>query len=463
MALRDLLDNVHGPLYGLLLHLWGGLAGDSEWALRAPSALCGVAMVPAMAWLAARWLGRESATPAAWLTAGSPFLVWYSQEARNYSMLMLCATLSGAALVELRRAMSARGVAGYLLAAGAGMLSNFSFALIAPLHLRWWLTGAEGRRRRLALLGAALVALALAVTPWVPQVARIWDWQRLHPGRSAGASETPLRGATLLHPAAAPYVLYAFAAGYTLGPSLRELRADSGARTIARHAPAVLATAVVFGALGLLGLAALRRRGRLIDALLWLVIPIGVVSYFALQNFKVFHPRYLAVSFPCCLLVMAAALSDLRPRARTLAALAIGVLWLASLQHLYFDPRYGKEDYRGAAALVRARGMAGEKMLAVNTEDPMAYYYRGPLPRARLWLGLVSRPMRLEAKFDEALAGASGAWVVLSRSEDLDPGGAFVKYLERRFPNAERVALEGVRVWHIRLETGAPAGAASGG
>jgi mannosyltransferase len=462
MALRDLLDNVHGPLYGLLLHVWGGFAGDSEWSLRAPSALCGVAMVPAMAWLAARWLGRKGATPAAWLTAGSPFLVWYSQEARNYSMLMLCVTLSGAALLELRRTPGARGLAGYLLAAGAGMLSNFSFALIAPLHLRWWIAGKEGRSRRLALLGAALVALTLAVTPWVPQVARIWDWQRLHPGRTAGANEAPLRGATLLHPAAAPYALYTFAAGYTLGPSLRELRADSGARTIARHAPAVLATVLVFGALGLLGLAALQRRGRLTDALMWLVIPIGAVSYFAFQNFKVFHPRYLAVSFPCCLLVMAAGLADLRPRARVLAALAIGILWLVSLQHLYFDPRYGKEDYRGAAALVRARGMAGERLLAVNTEDPMVYYYRGPLPKARFWLGLVSRPQRMEEKFDEALAGASGAWVVLSRPEDLDPGGVFVKFIERRYPTAERVALEGVRVWHIRLEGGAPARAASG-
>ncbi len=458
---RDLLENVHGPLYSLLLHLWCGLSGDGEWALRLPSALFGIALVPALAWFAARWLGRETAVPAAWLAAGSPFLIWYSQEARNYSLLMLCATLAGGALVSMRAALAPRGVAGYVAAAGAGLLSNFSFALLIPLHLRWWRGEPGWKARRLAALAATLGGMLLLVSPWAPQAARIWDWQRLHPGREAGAAETPLRGATTFHAGAIPFAAYAFAAGYTLGPSLRELRADPSPRALRRHAPALVSVTLVFGALGSLGLAALRRRGRLGEALLWLLPPLALVSYFALQNFKVFHPRYLAVAFPCFALVLAAALADLRPRPRALAGFAVGVLWLASLHHHYFDPRYGKEDYRGAAALVRAGGRAGERLLAVNAEDPMFYYYRGPLSQTRLWLGFARDPSRLEQKLSEALAGAGGVWVVLSRPEDLDPAGEFAKILDLRFPDAERFQLEGVRVWHI--QPGPPReGAASG-
>jgi hypothetical protein len=40
--------------------------------------------------------------------------------------------------------------------------------------------------------------------------------------------------------------------------------------------------------------------------------------------------------------------------------------------------------------------------------------------------------------------------VVLSRPEDLDPGEVFARTLDRRFPDAERFTLVGVRVWHIR-------------
>ncbi|TMQ55720.1 MAG: hypothetical protein E6K72_06010 [Candidatus Eisenbacteria bacterium] len=122
----------------MIVRLWCGVAGDSEWALRLPSAVPGVLLVPAMAWLAALWLGRGAALPAAWLAAGSPYLVWYSQEARCYSLLMLCVVLSCVALLSLARRPGARAALVYGAAAAAGLLSSFSFVMIAPLHLRWW-------------------------------------------------------------------------------------------------------------------------------------------------------------------------------------------------------------------------------------------------------------------------------------------------------------------------------------
>jgi mannosyltransferase len=449
LSLSNLLDNVHGPLYGLIVRLWCGMAGDSEWALRLPSAVAGVLLVPALAWLAAAWLGRGVAAPAAWLAAGSPFLVWYSQEARSYALLMLCVALSGTALLALARRPGARAALAYAAAAGAGLLSSFSFAMLAPLHLRWWLGAREGRGRRARLLALTAIGLTLLALPWAPRVLRTWDWQRLRPGSSTGAEAVPLRGGTTFHAGAIPFALHAFAVGYTLGPSLRELRADVSARTLARHAPGIAAVALVFGALGGLGLAALAKRGRLAEAALWLLAPGLIVSYFAVQNFKVFHPRYLSVAFPGFLLVLAAAFASLGRRARVAAGVAVGALWMVSLHHHYFDPHRGKEDYRGAAALIRERGGPGEMLLTVNAEEPMIYYYRGPLPQSRLWLGFAARP-DLDRRLDQALGGAEGAWVVLSRSEDLDPGDRFARALDSRAPGAERFAFEGVRVWHIQ-------------
>jgi len=449
LALKDVLENVHGPLYGLIVRMWCGIAGDAEWALRLPSAVAGVLLVPAIAWLARLWIGRDAATPAAWLAAGAPFLVWYSQEARCYSQLMLLVVLSGALLLGLTRRPRVRAALGYGAAAAAGLLSGFGFAMLAPLHLRWWLAGKEGRVLRLRLLGITVAALALIALPWAPRLLGIWDWQRLKPGSEAGAAAEPLRGATTFHIGAIPFALHAFSVGYTLGPALRELRAGTPARVLARHAAGIATVALVFGALFTLGIATLRRRGRLPDAALWLLAPTLLVSYFAMQNFKVFHPRYLSVAFPGYLLVLAAAFTALGRRGRVVAGVAVGALWMASLRHHYFDPRYGKEDYRGASALIRERGAEGERVLAVNSEEPMIYYYRGPLPRGRLWLGFATRP-DLERKLDQALEGARGTWVVLSRPEDLDPAGRFARTLDTRYPDAERWALEGVRVWHIR-------------
>lgn len=449
LSARDLIENVHGPLYSLLVHLWAGVAGDGEWAMRLPSAIAGILTVPAFAWLSARWLGPRTAVTAAWLAAGSPFLVWYSQEARNYSMLMLCTCASAAALLELQRRCDAPGVLRYLgLAAMAG-LSNLSFALLAPLHLRWWLAGdgatRAGRMRALALVAGAFVLLTL---PWVGSIARTWDWSRLRPEREAAAGETPLRGETTFHAAAVPFALHAFAVGYTIGPSLRELRAHAGTATLRRHAPELAFTALVFGALGWAGIVALARRGRLADTFLWLVAPGLLVSYFAAQNFKVFHPRYLTVSLPCVLLVVVAAFSDLGPRARRLLGVAVAALWGISLYQHYFVADYAREDYRGALAVVRSGIGPGEQVLAMGSEDPVQFYARG-LAVDRVWLGHQSQPGVMPVKFEQALSRAKGTWVVLSRAEDLDPDDRFARWLEQTYPQAGRWSRPGVRVWHI--------------
>ena len=328
-----------------------------------------------MAWLAALWLGRGAALPAAWLAAGSPYLVWYSQEARCYSLLMLCVVLSCVALLSLARRPGARAALVYGAAAAAGLLSSFSFVMIAPLHLRWWLGDREERGRRIRLLALTAAGLALVALPWAPRLLRVWDWHRLGPG-STFAEAAPLRGNTTFHAGAIPFALHAFAVGYTLGPSLRELRAAASPRTLAHHAPGIAAARVAAGA-------------------------------------------------------------------------AVGVIWAVSLHHAYFDSRYAKEDYRSAAALIRERGAQGEVLLSVNSDEPMVYYYRGPLPQTRLWLGFAGHP-DLDRRLTEALGNVPGVWVVLSRPEDLDPGDRFARALDARYSGAQRWSFAGVRVWHIR-------------
>jgi len=439
---------VHGPLYTLAVHASWRSLGVSEWALRLPGALAGVLTVPAMAWVAARWLGRETAAPAAWLAAGSPFLVRYAQEARGYAWVMLATCASVALLLELRRRCDARGVAAWLGATVFGALSNPSFALLAPFQLRLWLGGDPATRRaRLAALAAVSVAIVLLAAPFAPSVIGTWDWRRLTPARGPVEGETPLRGGTTIHPGAVPFAIHAFAVGTTLGPSLRELRSDLGPATFRRHAAELAAVTIVFGACGILGLRALARRRRLLDGLLWLAAPALIVVYFALQNFKVFNPRYLAVSVPAFLLVVAAAWADRGAVGRWVLGAAIAALWGLSLHHHYYDPRYAREDYRGALATVRASFAPGEQVLAVGAMEPVDFYGRG-LPVEHLWLGFAADSTRMERELDAVLSRASGTWVVLSREEDLDPAGRFSQRLDRIATGAP-AQHPGVRVWHV--------------
>jgi len=92
------LSNNTPPLYIWWLRCWMALAGESQIALRLPSAVCGTLFVAVVL-----WLGRSMFTPAVGLWAGlwaalMPLHIYYSQEARAYALLMLVLITTYAAL-----------------------------------------------------------------------------------------------------------------------------------------------------------------------------------------------------------------------------------------------------------------------------------------------------------------------------------------------------------------------------
>ena len=85
--LRD--TDVHPPLYFAVLWATVRVFGISEWAVRLPSLVAGVLLVPMMFVTAREAYGRRAGLLAAVLGAVAPFAIWYSQEARMYELMML--------------------------------------------------------------------------------------------------------------------------------------------------------------------------------------------------------------------------------------------------------------------------------------------------------------------------------------------------------------------------------------
>lgn len=163
----DMLEGVREreatpPLYYALAWLWGKVLGYEPAALRSLSAVLGIATVP-LAYLAARHLrGHRAGMVAAVLVATSPLLVFYSQEARSYALLVALAALS---LVLLLRAVEAPTPGRLAAWAVGGALTvqthHFGVFLLAPEAAWLLLAVARDRRRDVAIAGAG-VALAAA-------------------------------------------------------------------------------------------------------------------------------------------------------------------------------------------------------------------------------------------------------------------------------------------------------------
>jgi mannosyltransferase len=156
------------PLYYALAWVWEHLFGSSEVALRSLPALFGVAAVGVVYAIGAELAGRRVGLAAALLAATSPLLVWYSQEARAYSLLVLLAALSFLFLVR------GRVLAWGVVAALAVATHYFAVFLVAG-EAAWLLARSRPRRRVLAAaalpaaVAAALVPLALHQGDSVPR------------------------------------------------------------------------------------------------------------------------------------------------------------------------------------------------------------------------------------------------------------------------------------------------------
>lgn len=85
--------DVHPPLYYILVHFFL-IAGNSETILRLPSMLMGIMGVPLIYLLASRLFTPKEGLVAAFLLSVSIMHIYYSQEARMYSMLLFLSLCS---------------------------------------------------------------------------------------------------------------------------------------------------------------------------------------------------------------------------------------------------------------------------------------------------------------------------------------------------------------------------------
>jgi hypothetical protein len=355
------------PLYWLLLRGWLGLAGRSELAARWPSVLAGV-LAAALTYRLGRALaGRAVGLVAMLLVAISPFLIWYGQDARVYSLLT--ALVVGATWLTWeaarRRTWTWWAAAGALwwLALFAHYFAALAFAAVgAATGLALLLEPATRPRWRPAALMA--LGVILAYLPWAFYVGPLL----------AGQNKS------WIQPLGFGQALAAILAAASAGPAV------AGATPVLQFAGAVLlAVFIVAGTAD--GL-----RHRRMAAIWLLVMGLGppLALWLASLARPVFTEQYFISCLPALLCLAAWGLRSPTGRAGRWPALrplqATGLaLWaaiaLAAAQNSTFNPAFAKSpDWRGLVSYLAQTARPGEVVI-VNLPDPAFFlYYHGPMP-----------------------------------------------------------------------------------
>ncbi len=178
------------PLYYSLAWGWAKLFGTDEFGLRSLSALFGAATVP-IGYLIGRQLAtRRAGLVLAALIAVNPMLIWYSQEARSYSLLVFCGAVSLFFFVRALDTRRGRDLALWALASALALCSHYFAVFAVGIEAIWLLVALRARWRVVlpALAGVGAAGLALLpligaqVNPthigWIensPLSTRVWE------------------------------------------------------------------------------------------------------------------------------------------------------------------------------------------------------------------------------------------------------------------------------------------------
>ncbi len=330
----------NGPLYNLMLAIWIRMAGISEIAVRFPSAVAGIMALPVLYMFARRVANPQIALFSTGLLAISPYHIWYSQEAKMYSIIVLLGLLSSLLLVESLERNRWPWWAAYTVVTTIMFYTHVASVLIFVAQTGYVLIASSVWRDRER---AWLISAALLTLPYLPIA--LWALKVV-------GGETPTWQPSVSLTEALRIVFTKFAVNRT-------------------EAWIELWGAVLFVSLACAGVVffiQLKQRKLWIVLLVLLsVLPVIGLYIVSLRN-SVFSDRYIIVSLPAFLTLVAAGLfiflksRQLWPAGMLLLGLVLVFSW-ASIRDVNRSFNAEKEDWRSAYADVASRAEPGDVLL----------------------------------------------------------------------------------------------------
>jgi hypothetical protein len=423
----------HPPLFALL-HL--AVAGfvDSDLAGRLIAATAGVLAVGLLAQLASETWDTRTGWVAGVLLAVSPLHVWYSQEGRSYALVVLIAVGSSLAMIRGVRDRRPTAWVAVALLSLAGLLTHYLYAAMMLAQGLFLLLDRAPGRAFTALVGVALIG-AVCLPVLGPEATRFVGDQRSFEWL------------------ALPYVGFTMIGGFGLGPPVEALHRDRSLAVVLESWPGVAVVALVAAGVVLAWPRAQAHAGRFGRyVVLWAVVPVGFAFFGSWLRDGAFNVRYAIAALPAVVLGLAIVVTAGSTRRLAIGLAVLVGLSALSIQRERSDPRYLREDYRGAAAYLAAHAAPSDRVVvsARYAAQGVAHYYTGPVTIEPL-------PVRQVGSSDDAAAsvraltpdaGDRATWLVLVREWEDDPRGHLEATLAARAV-APAARLAGIRIFRL--------------
>jgi 4-amino-4-deoxy-L-arabinose transferase-like glycosyltransferase len=343
------------PLYYVLSWAWAKAFGTGEVGLRSLTALFGAATVPVGYLIGRQMASRRAGLVLAALIAVNPMLIWYSQEARSYALLVFFGAVGLFFFVRALDTRRGRDLAGWALASVLALCSHYFAVFPVAIEALWLLLALRGRWR---LVLPALVAVGAAGLALLPLAS-----SQTNPTHIGWIENSPL-----------PERFWETAVSFLVGETGHVIAEAP------RERYALIPAVLVAVALGLVALWGSRRERR--GAGLGLVLGLGVAAMTAVAALAgkdyVVERNLLPALVPLLATVAVGFGATAARRWGPLVAIVLCAYWLAFAIHIIQTPNLQRPDFR---TVTEAVGVPENGRRAIVTwklaADPVRYYLPG--------------------------------------------------------------------------------------
>ena len=350
--------DVHVPLYHVLLHFWRLFLGNTVSVARAMSLAFYIASIPLLYLLGKKAYSKEIGLFVAFLFSISPFMNWYGNEIRMYTLFTFFVILNQYFFVKLFTDGKAndRIWAAYVITALLGVYAHYFFFLNLAAQavfyfLRKDLFSTDSLRR-------FIMAAVVVVVAFLP-----WAWRVLHNGES-GLTAPLLAVPTTVN-------LFSAFSQFVFG-----FQTDNINTVFLSLWPLSI----------ILAFLTLRHETRRMQPetqyfMLTIIVSMAIAFGVSFVFRPLFVSRYLIFTVPSLYLLLASLFNNYAPRFAVISRFALAFLMIATLIVEIVSPTTPvKENYEQASQYLGQHATAQDVVIvsAPFTVYPMEYYYRGP-------------------------------------------------------------------------------------
>lgn len=336
-------DNFTPPLYYVLLHFWSRLVPLTEVTLRLPSAIIDFCNIFLLIALSRRFISKTATFLVVSAYAISPFMLYYSQEGRMYTLAVFFALAFCLALERVVRAekhlIPWTFISGVLLALGVYTHYYLAFFAAGVMSLALFICR-YSPKRILALLISGILGV-LFFTPWIARV-----FELIHYSTETGGQSFRKFTFSVL-----PYSLFRFIVGYGVFPFDIHTKEHVTDEIIA-HIPYLL---LVFGNLMFLlynmTTSLSKKKLHFVIALIWIVVTPAIIGLLISLKSPMLSERYLIVILPFFFLLLLGFIDKLKRTDKIGLSFFFILLIIGDISY-FTNPQFGKPQWRDAAKYV---------------------------------------------------------------------------------------------------------------